>query len=79
MANQPTVQSALADTWYLNNRVNLWLLDALTDEQLAPAYKSLRYGMPPQKPVNGTPVWRTVRAGEGAGAGLLAREGLDVA
>jgi uncharacterized damage-inducible protein DinB len=35
MANQPTVQSALADTWYLNNRVNLWLLDALTDEQLA--------------------------------------------
>jgi uncharacterized damage-inducible protein DinB len=35
MADQPTVHCALAETWHLNNRVNLRLLDALTDEQLA--------------------------------------------
>jgi uncharacterized damage-inducible protein DinB len=35
MADQTTVQCALAETWHLNNRVNLLLLDALTDEQLA--------------------------------------------
>ncbi len=35
MADQTTIQCALADTWHLNNRVNLRLLDALTDEQLA--------------------------------------------
>jgi uncharacterized damage-inducible protein DinB len=35
MADQTTIQFALADTWHLNNRVNLRLLDALTDEQLA--------------------------------------------
>ena len=35
MADQTTVQCALAETWHLNNRVNLRLLDALTDEQLA--------------------------------------------
>ena len=29
------LQCALADTWHINNRVNLRLLDALTDEQLA--------------------------------------------
>jgi len=34
MADQTTVQCALAETWHLNNRVNLLLLDALTDEQL---------------------------------------------
>lgn len=32
----PTVtQCTLADTWHINNRVNLRLLDALSDEQLA--------------------------------------------
>jgi uncharacterized damage-inducible protein DinB len=35
MADPTEIQSALADTWHLNNRVNLRLLDALTDEQLA--------------------------------------------
>ncbi|HMD87052.1 MAG TPA: DinB family protein [Terriglobia bacterium] len=35
MADQTTTQCALADTWRINNRVNLRLLDALTDEQLA--------------------------------------------
>ena len=35
MADPTTVQSALAETWHLNNRVNLLLLDALSDEQLA--------------------------------------------
>lgn len=35
MANQTASQGALAETWHLNNRVNLRLLDALTDEQLA--------------------------------------------
>ena len=35
MADQSTLQCALTDTWHLNNRVNLRLLDALTDEQLA--------------------------------------------
>jgi uncharacterized damage-inducible protein DinB len=35
MADQTTIQCALAETWRLNNRVNLLLLDALTDEQLA--------------------------------------------
>ena len=35
MADQTAVQCALAETWHLNNRVNLRLLDALTDEQLA--------------------------------------------
>jgi uncharacterized damage-inducible protein DinB len=35
MADQTTVQCALAETWHLSNRVNLLLLDALTDEQLA--------------------------------------------
>jgi uncharacterized damage-inducible protein DinB len=34
MADQTTVLS-LTETWHLNNRVNLRLLDALTDEQLA--------------------------------------------
>ena len=31
----PTVRYTLADTWRLNNRVNLMLLDPLTPEQLA--------------------------------------------
>ena len=35
MSDHSTVQFALAETWHLNNRVNLRLLDALTDEQLA--------------------------------------------
>jgi len=35
MADQNAIQCALADTWHLNNRVNLRLVDALTDEQLA--------------------------------------------
>ena len=35
MADQTTFQCALAETWHLNNRVNLLLLDALSDEQLA--------------------------------------------
>jgi len=35
MADQTTVQCALAETWHINNRVNLLLLDALSDEQLA--------------------------------------------
>jgi uncharacterized damage-inducible protein DinB len=35
MADQTAIQYALADTWHLNNRVNLRLFDALTDEQLA--------------------------------------------
>ena len=35
MADQTTPQCALAETWHLNNRVNLLLLDALTEEQLA--------------------------------------------
>src|SRR5271157_3578731 len=34
MADQTTTQCALADTWRINNRINLRLLDALTDEQL---------------------------------------------
>ena len=35
MANPSAAHYPLADTWLLNNRVNLRLLDALTDEQLA--------------------------------------------
>ena len=35
MADLATIQCALTDTWHLNNRVNLRLIDALTDEQLA--------------------------------------------
>jgi uncharacterized damage-inducible protein DinB len=35
MADQSTFQCSLTDTWHLNNRVNLRLLDALTDAQLA--------------------------------------------
>ena len=35
MTDQTNIQCGLADTWHLNNRVNLRLLDALTDEQLA--------------------------------------------
>jgi uncharacterized damage-inducible protein DinB len=35
MADQTTIQCALTETWHLNNRVNLLLLDALTEEQLA--------------------------------------------
>jgi uncharacterized damage-inducible protein DinB len=35
MAEQNTTQCGLTETWHLNNRVNLRLLDALTDEQLA--------------------------------------------
>jgi len=35
MADPPTVQYSLADTWHLNNRINLRLLDALTEDQLA--------------------------------------------
>ena len=35
MAGPTTLQCALADAWHINNRVNLRLLDALTDEQLA--------------------------------------------
>jgi uncharacterized damage-inducible protein DinB len=35
MADQTIIQCALAETWHLNNRVNLRLLDALTDVQLA--------------------------------------------
>ena len=35
MADQTSIQCALADTWHLNNRVNLRLFDALSDEQLA--------------------------------------------
>jgi uncharacterized damage-inducible protein DinB len=35
MADSSTLQCALVDTWHVNNRVNLRLLDALTDEQLA--------------------------------------------
>jgi uncharacterized damage-inducible protein DinB len=35
MAGHSTVQCNLAETWHLNNRVNLLLLDALSDEQLA--------------------------------------------
>jgi uncharacterized damage-inducible protein DinB len=35
MVDQTTVQCALAETWHINNRVNLLLLDALSDEQLA--------------------------------------------
>ena len=35
MADPNILQCALADTWHINNRVNLRLLDALTDEQLA--------------------------------------------
>ena len=35
MADPAIVQCALAETWHLNNRVNLLLLDALSDEQLA--------------------------------------------
>jgi uncharacterized damage-inducible protein DinB len=37
MADQITPSDALVETWHLNNRVNLRLLDALTDEQLAAA------------------------------------------
>lgn len=35
MADPTHIQCPLVDTWHLNNRVNLRLLDALTDEQLA--------------------------------------------
>ena len=35
MANPSTPSGALVETWHVNNRVNLRLLDALTDEQLA--------------------------------------------
>ncbi len=35
MGEQSTLQCVLTDTWHVNNRVNLRLLDALTDEQLA--------------------------------------------
>jgi uncharacterized damage-inducible protein DinB len=35
MADETTTRCTLTDTWHLNNRVNLRLLDALTDEQLA--------------------------------------------
>ncbi len=35
MADTTTLHGALADTWRINNRINLRLLDALTDEQLA--------------------------------------------
>jgi uncharacterized damage-inducible protein DinB len=35
MANSTTPSGALVETWHVNNRVNLRLLDALTDEQLA--------------------------------------------
>jgi uncharacterized damage-inducible protein DinB len=35
MADQTNIRCALRDTWHLNNRVNLRLLDALTDAQLA--------------------------------------------
>ena len=35
MADPNALPSALVDTWHINNRVNLRLLDALTDEQLA--------------------------------------------
>jgi len=35
MADQTGAQCTLTDTWGINNRVNLRLLDALTDEQLA--------------------------------------------
>ena len=35
MADQTTIRCALTETWHINNRVNLRLLDALTDEQLA--------------------------------------------
>ena len=35
MTDQTNIPCGLADTWHLNNRVNLRLLDALTDEQLA--------------------------------------------
>jgi uncharacterized damage-inducible protein DinB len=35
MADPITRQQPLADIWHVNNRVNLRLLDALTDEQLA--------------------------------------------
>ncbi|MGO8790030.1 MAG: DinB family protein [Terriglobia bacterium] len=35
MADQPAIQWALTETWHLNNRVNLLLLDALTEDQLA--------------------------------------------
>jgi uncharacterized damage-inducible protein DinB len=35
MADQTTPSDALVETWHVNNRVNLRLLDALTDEQLA--------------------------------------------
>jgi uncharacterized damage-inducible protein DinB len=35
MAEPTTTQCTLTETWHINNRVNLRLLDALTDEQLA--------------------------------------------
>jgi uncharacterized damage-inducible protein DinB len=35
MTDSTHIPCALADTWHLNNRVNLRLLDALTDQQLA--------------------------------------------
>jgi uncharacterized damage-inducible protein DinB len=35
MSDTKTVPSALIETWRTNNRINLRLLDALTDEQLA--------------------------------------------
>lgn len=35
MADQNVPSCALVDTWHINNRINLRLLDALTDGQLA--------------------------------------------
>jgi uncharacterized damage-inducible protein DinB len=35
MANNSKAQCPLGEVWHLNNRINLKLLDALTDEQLA--------------------------------------------
>jgi len=35
MADQILPQGSLSDTWHLNNRINLRLLDGLTDQQLA--------------------------------------------
>ncbi len=39
MPDAPSPSYSLADTWHLNNRVNLLLLDRLSDEQLALAAK----------------------------------------
>jgi uncharacterized damage-inducible protein DinB len=35
MADQTTLHCSLADAWHVNNRVNLRLLDALSEKQLA--------------------------------------------